>query len=299
MTQAINAADLIINKQGRIYHIDLKPSEIASTIILVGDPQRVSCVSQYFDTLEVKRSHREFITHTGYIGNKRLSVVSTGISTANIDIVLNEIDALWNIDFETRQPKANLTTLEFIRIGTAGCMQASIEPGRFVASRYAVGLDNLQAFYPIEHTQSELALQAALQNHCQHVSPAIQLQFVGGSDALLKQFDQRCYQGITLTCPGFYAPQARHLRLPSMMPSLFEQLLSFNYQNEVITNFEMETSAIYGLARAFGHQFISLSVMLNNRVTGVDLTNKPYHIDQLIQHTLEQLTVNNHVAIPS
>lgn len=299
MTQPINAADLIINEHGRIYHIDLLPQEIAQTIILVGDPQRVDCVSQYFDSIEVRRSHREFITHTGYVGNKRLSVVSTGISTANIDIVLNEIDALWNIDFVTRQPKYELTTLQFVRVGTAGAMQASIVPGSFVASRYAVGLDNLQAFYPVEHTQMELALQAALQNHCHNVNPAIQFLFIGGTESLLRCFSDRCYQGITLTCPGFYAPQMRHLRLPSMMPQLFEQLLSFDYQNEVMANFEMETSAIYGLARAFNHQFISLSVMVNNRVTGIDLAHKPYHIDQLIQYTLEQLTVEQHVALSS
>lgn len=299
MAQTINAADLIVNSQGRIYHVDLAPGDIAQTIILVGDPHRVGCVSQYFDRIELKRSHREFITHTGYIGNKRLSVVSTGISTANIDIVLNEIDALWNIDFETRQPKTNLTTLQFIRIGTAGGLQASMSPGSFVVSRYAVGLDNLQAFYPIEHSDVELALQAAFQNHCQSLQPAIQPQFIHGSQMLLQHFKQHCYQGITLTCPGFYAPQARHLRLPSMMPQLFEQILSFSYHDEVITNFEMETSAIYGLARAFGHQFISLSVMLNNRVTGVDLQYKSYYIDQLIQYVLEQLTVTDYVTIPS
>lgn len=299
MSQTLSQADLIINSQGRIYHLDLAPGEIASSIILVGDPARVACVSQYFDTIEYQRQHREFITHTGYLNGQRLSVVSTGISTANIDIVINEIDALWNIDFATRQIKHELTTLQFVRIGTAGAMQASIQPGQFVASRYAVGLDNLQAFYPIEYTDDELALQAALQNHCQSLQPAIQPQFIHGSESLLQRFAAGCYQGITLTCPGFYAPQARHLRLPSVMPRLFEQLLSFDHHGEVITNFEMETSAIYGLARAFGHQFMSLSVMVNNRVTGADLAYKAYYIDQLIQYTLECVTQADYVQIPS
>lgn len=262
----IAESELIINNRGAVYHLDVRPEEIAHTIILVGDPDRVKKVSAHFDSIEHQLQHREFITHTGYIGNKRLSVVSTGIGPDNIDIALNELDALVNIDFDTRQIKANLTTLQICRFGTSGSLQAHIPVDSFVASTHGLGLDNLLNYYAYQPSNTEAAIaNAFIEQTGLHNSVTIPYVFEG-STTLLSKFGNNFYKGITVTCPGFYGPQGRVLRLPLRSPGLINKLTQFNFNTQQITNFEMETSAIYGLGKLLGHQCMSVNAIVANRV---------------------------------
>jgi uridine phosphorylase len=264
--QRIAESELIINSRGAIYHLDLLPNEIAYTIITVGDPDRVGMVSRHFDKIEVKRQHREFISHTGYIGSKRLTVLSTGIGPDNIDIVLNELDALANIDFGTRLVHEQLTHLNIIRIGTSGSLQADIPVDSFVASTHGLGLDNLLNFYRLEHNQEENQLLQSFITHTQLNSTISQPYVSGASPSLLKHFVTNFHHGITVTCPGFYGPQGRVLRLGIKNPELINRLTHFTFGQHRITNFEMETSGIYGLGRLLGHNCLSLSAIVANRV---------------------------------
>lgn len=288
--QRIAESELIITNRGAIYHLDLRPEELAPTVITVGDPNRVAEVSKYFDAMEVKRQHREFSTHTGRIGNKRISVVSTGIGPDNIDIVLNELDALVNIDFETRMIKPSLTTLDIVRVGTSGSLQGDIPVDSFVASTHGLGLDNLLNYYRVEHNESELQLLQSFTTHTQlhaHIShPYISL----ASGSLLKHFVDGFYQGITVTCPGFYGPQGRVLRLGIKNPELIDRLTEFRFGPHRIANFEMETSAIYGLSRLLGHHCLSLSAIVANRIAKTFSANSGKAIDLLIQKTLQILS---------
>jgi uridine phosphorylase len=261
----IAESELIINQRGAIYHIDLRTEELAETIITVGDPDRVAVVSKHFDKIEVKRQHREFISHTGYIGNKRITVISTGIGPDNIDIVVNELDALKNIDFETRTVKQNLTPLTIIRLGTSGALQGDIPVDSFVAGTHGLGLDNLLHYYRLESNMEEQQLLQQFIAHTQ-LSGKIQPYIVSGSGAIVKHFVKGFHQGITVTCPGFYGPQGRVLRLGLANPHLVENLSSFAFGNHRITNFEMETSAIYGLGKLLGHHCLSVNVIVANRV---------------------------------
>lgn len=263
----IAESELIINNRGAVYHLDCRPEELAHTIITVGDPDRVKEVSKYFDKIEFQNNHREFVTHTGYIGNKRLSCVSTGIGPDNIDIVLNELDALVNIDFETRQIREQLTTLDIIRFGTSGSLQEEIPVDSFVASTHGLGLDNMMHFYRVSPNEEEKQLIQAFSTHTQlstgNVFPYINM----ASGALIKHFTQGFHQGITVTCPGFYGPQGRILRLGLAYPQLIDNLTDFQFGNHRISNFEMETSAIYGLGKALGHHCLSLSAIVANRIS--------------------------------
>jgi len=264
--QPIAASELIINTRGAVYHLDLRPEELASTVITVGDPFRVKEVSKHFDRIEVQREHREFVTHTGYIGNKRLSVVSTGIGPDNIDIVLNELDALVNIDFETRLIRPELTQLSIVRMGTSGSLQADIPVDSFVASTHGLGLDNLLNFYRLEQNVEENSLLPSFITHTQLNSSITNPYISSAAPGLLKHFVEDFYQGITVTCPGFYGPQGRILRLGIRNPGLIDRLTHFRFGNHFIANFEMETSGIYGLGRLLGHQCLSLSAIVANRV---------------------------------
>ncbi|HPH24616.1 MAG TPA: nucleoside phosphorylase, partial [Chitinophagaceae bacterium] len=208
----IAESELIINSRGAIYHIDLKPDELANTIITVGDPDRVAVVSKHFDSVEVKRQHREFISHTGYIGKKRITVISTGIGPDNIDIVVNELDALKNIDIDNRTIKANHTPLTIIRLGTSGALQADIPVDSLVAGTHGLGLDNLLNFYRLESNTEEQQMLQQFIAHTQ-LTGNIQPYLVAGSSHILKHFVDGFHQGITVTCPGFYGPQGRILRL--------------------------------------------------------------------------------------
>jgi uridine phosphorylase len=282
----IAESELIINQRGAIYHLNLRPEELANSIITVGDPDRVGEVSKYFDRIEHKSQHREFITHTGFIGNKRISVISTGIGTDNIDIVFNELDALVNIDFETRCIKKELTSLSIIRIGTAGSLQASIPIDGFVVSTHGLGIDNLLNFYRHEENEEEKQLLHSFvtftQLHNRFSYPYIN----SASASLIKHFVEDYYQGITVTCPGFYGPQGRILRLGLSTPSLIDRLTQFQFGNHHIANFEMETAAIYGLGKILGHHCLSISAIVANRITKEFSKDGNATVDKLIQKTL-------------
>lgn len=285
----IAESELIINSRGAVYHLNLRPEELADTVITVGDPGRVAEVSKHFDRIEGRYEHREFITHTGYIGNKRFSVLSSGIGTDNIDIVMNELDALANIDFETRTIRPELRRLKIIRIGTSGSLQADIPVDSFVASTHGLGIDNLLNFYRRENNDEELAIVQEFINHTKigaHVSvPAI----ASAAPMLQKYFVEGYHQGITVTCPGFYGPQGRILRLGLQYPELVDQLTSFRYGNHRISNFEMETAAIYGLGKLLNHYCLSLNAIVANRVKQEFSKDGAKAVEALIVKSLEIL----------
>ena len=225
----IAESELIINPRGAVYHLDLRPDEIADTIITVGDPDRVAEVSKYFDAIEVKRQHREFISHTGRVGSKRLTVLSSGIGPDNIDIVINELDALANIDFDSRQIKPQLRALNIIRLGTSGSLQADIPVDSFVASTHGLGIDNLLHFYRIQQNDEEEQLLQSFITHTQITAPMSMPYIHGAAPSLLKHFVKPFHQGITVTCPGFYGPQGRILRLGIRNPHLINRLTDFRF----------------------------------------------------------------------
>lgn len=285
--QPILGSELILNQRGAIYHLDLTPEELAPLIILVGDPARVRQVSRHFDTCEIIRQNREFITHTGHFHKKRISVISTGIGTDNIDIVLNEIDALVNIDFGTRMVKKDPVHLQIIRIGTAGSLQQDIPVDSFVASTHGLGIDNLLNFYRHQHNDEEqLLVQSFItqtQLHNRFSNPYIS----SCSPSLIKYFVKDFHQGITVTSPGFYGPQGRILRLGLSNPEFIDHLTRFSFGHHRILNFEMETAAIYGLGRMLGHQCLSLSTIVANRISGEVSKDIAAAVDKLILKTME------------
>ncbi len=284
----IAASELIINSRGAAYHVNCRPEEIANTILTVGDPDRVKEVSKHFDKIEFINYHREFVTHTGYVGKTRISVTSTGIGPDNIDIVLNELDALVNIDFETRTLKENLTSLNIIRVGTSGSLQAAIPVDSIVASTHAIGLDNLMHFYRFSNNDEETSIQQAFATHVQ-IDNITKPYVFGASPSLLKEFVADIHHGITVTCPGFYAPQGRVLRLGLAQPNLIDSLTSFSFGNHHISNFEMETSAIYGLGKTLGHHCLSLSAIVANRISKEFSKDGNAAVENLILKTLEVL----------
>lgn len=283
--QRIAESELIINARGAVYHLNLRPEELATNVITVGDPDRVAIVSRYFDRMESQFQHREFVSHTGYIGNKRITVVSTGIGPDNIDIVLNELDALVNIDFETRTIKPQLRSLNIIRVGTSGSLQEDIPVDSFVASTHGLGLDNLLNFYRQQHNDQETELLQSFVTHTQLT--ATQPYITSAGATLLKHFVDGYHQGITVTCPGFYGPQGRVLRLGVQNPTLIDRLTAFNYGPHRITNFEMETAAIYGLGQLLGHQCLSISAIVANRISKSFTSNGEALIDKMIRQALE------------
>lgn len=282
----IAESELIINSRGAVYHLDLCPEELAGTIITVGDPDRVERVSKYFDKVEVKRQHREFVSHTGYLGKKRITVVSTGIGPDNIDIVLNELDALVNIDFGTRLVKSHSTTLNIIRVGTSGSLQTGIPVDSLVASTHGLGLDNLLNYYRMEHNDQENQLLQSFVTHTQLQNQIYPYISMAGS-FLLKHFVEGFHQGITVTCPGFYGPQGRVLRLGLRYPQLIDRLTAFRFGQYQISNFEMETAAIYGLGKLLGHHCLSLSAIVANRIAREFTKDGDALMERLIKKTLE------------
>ncbi len=283
---AIGASELIINDRGAVYHLNVRPEELADTIITVGDPERVATVSKYFDRIEHKCEHREFITHTGYVSNKRISVLSTGIGPDNIDIALNEVDALANIDFDTRTIKEQKKSVSVIRMGTCGSLQGEVGVDQLVAGTHGLGIDNLLHFYKAENNPEEQAILSAFEQHTQITNFKIQPYIATASAGLIKHFTDGYSHGITVTCPGFYGPQGRILRLPLNMPNLVDQMTSFRYGNHHIANFEMETSAIYGLCNLLGHQCLSINVIVANRVKKEFSKDPAKAVDSMIQKTL-------------
>ena len=284
--QAIGASELIINDRGAIYHLNVRPEEIADTIITVGDPERVAEVSKYFDRVEHKLAHREFITHTGYIGQKRISVLSTGIGPDNIDITLNEIDALANINFDTRSINDQKKSVSIIRMGTCGSLQGEVGVNELVAGTHGLGIDNVLHFYERENNEEEKAILAAFDEHTKINAHKIQPYIATASAGLLKHFTEGYSHGITVTCPGFYGPQGRILRLPLKMPNLVDQMTSFKYGQHRIANFEMETSAIYGLCNLLGHQCLSINVIIANRVKKEYSKDMGKAVDHMIEKSL-------------
>jgi len=283
----IAESELIINQRGAIYHLNVRPEEIAPTVITVGDPDRVAEVSKHFDRIEHQLQHREFITHTGYIGKKRITCLSSGIGPDNIDIVLNEVDALFNIDFNTRTIKSELTPIHIFRLGTSGSLQKTIPVDSYVAGTHGLGLDNLLHFYRKDINEEEKQLIQAFVTHTQLHHQFSYPYITSAGASLLKHFVQGYHQGITVTCPGFYGPQGRVLRLGLTNPQLVDSLSTFRFGNHRISNFEMETSAIYGLGKMLGHQCLSLNVIVANRIQKKFSSDPAAAVQGLIRTSLE------------
>lgn len=286
--QKLSEADLIINPDGSIYHLNLLPEDIADTVITVGDLDRVAEVSKYFDSIEVKKGKREFITHTGYIGKKRITVLSTGIGTDNIDIVFNELDALVNIDFESREVKKELKSLDIIRIGTSGAVQKDIPMGTILASSFGLGFDALMHYYIHEVSGNEHTLLDSVKSHFSHIKN-IHPYVTAADQSLLNSIGKGMETGITITAPGFYAPQGRQVRAKNAVPNFIELLNSFSEGNNRITNLEMETAGIYALAKALGHKALSVNAILASRVK-FEFSKEPNKIvEKAIKTVLERL----------
>lgn len=265
MGQELSAADLIINPDGSIYHLNLLPEDVADTVITVGDPDRVPEVSKHFDAVELRKGGREFITHTGRLGKKRITVISTGIGTDNIDIVLNELDALVNVDFKTRQVKKELRSLNIIRIGTSGAVQDDVPMGTILASSFGLGMDALMNYYMHELSGDEHSLLDGIKTHFSHLK-GINPYLTAADKELLSTIGREMEKGITVTAPGFYAPQGRQVRAKNAIPNLILQLNSFRHSGYRITNLEMETAGIYALAKVLGHKALSVNAILASRV---------------------------------
>lgn len=290
MPTPLASSELVLNPDGSIYHLNLLPGDIATTVITVGDPERVDRVATHFDSIEVSKHKREFKTVTGSYKGKRLTVISTGIGTDNIDIVFNELDALVNIDFNTRTIKKKHTPLTMVRIGTSGAIQPAIPIDSFLISEKAIGFDNLLHFYG-NTTFLDLRFVEAFVNHTQW-NPNKSTPYVTAADTdLVSRFfkSKEFQKGITATNVGFYGPQGRVVRLALQDASLNDKLASFQYKNQTITNLEMETSGIYGLAVLLGHRAVSLNAILANRVTGAFSKQPEETIEKLILKTLEIL----------
>lgn len=287
----LQSSELILNDDGSIYHLNLQPHQIAPTIITVGDPERVTSVSQHFDHIEHRVHKREFYTHTGLLNGKRISVISTGIGTDNIDIVINELDALVNIDFKQRTIKPDFTQLDIIRIGTSGAVQPDIDTDSFVLSQRGIGLDSLLHWY--DNDGGDIAFAKAIKQQL-NLSQQLSSPYVIGCDQQLAQlFTSETMQlGNTITNVGFYGPQSRKLRLPIAHTKLENRIQQFNYQGESITNLEMETAGIYAMAYLLGHRAVSLNAILANRSTRKFSKQPQQTVDALIRFTLERLTQN-------
>lgn len=286
---AIKNSELILNSDGSIYHLHLKPSDIADTLIFVGDQERVGEVTKYFDRIDFEMQSREFKTQTGSYKGKRLSVISTGIGPDNIDIVLNELDALVNIDFNTREIKATKTSLSIVRIGTSGALQPDIDVDNFVISSYGMDINGMLQSYKIDaikHADIEAAFVKHTQWSPQKPYPVI-IENSKQLEAKLKS--DQTLNGLTATCGGFYGPQGRVLRLELQDDSLNHKMDSFDYKGLRVTNFEMETSAIYGLSKLLGHKACSMNAILANRALGTFSKTPLATIDKLIVYTLNKL----------
>jgi len=285
----IASSELILNPDGSVYHLNLKPENIAHDIIFVGDPDRVEKITQFFDSIEFSIQKREFKTQTGIYKGKRLTVLSTGIGPDNIDIVLNELDALVNIDLNTRQPKEQLTALNIIRIGTSGSIQADIPVDSFVLSQYGIGLDNMLRSYIVDevtHKDIEEAFITQTEWNLQKGRPYA----IACSEVLEKRIESnQMHKGITCTVGGFYGPQGRVLRLPIQDSDLNSKMDHFQFNGNRITNLEMETTAIYGLSALLGHNALSLNAIIANRATGTFSEDPTKAVDELIAYTLDKL----------
>lgn len=286
----IQSSELILNPDGSVYHLNLKPEHIARDIIFVGDQNRVEKITKLFDSIEFSAQKREFKTQTGTYKGKRITVMSTGIGPDNIDIVMNELDALVNINLETRQPKENLTSLNIIRIGTSGSLQADIPVDSFVMSTFGLGLDNMLRSYLIDEI-SNTEIEDAFIKHTDWDLKKGKPYVIACSEKLEKIIESnRIHKGITATAGGFYGPQGRVLRLNIQDENLNSKMDNFSFEENRITNLEMETAAIYGLSTLLGHHALSLNAIIANRASGT-FSKDPYKaVDELIVYTLEKLS---------
>ncbi|MFM7859305.1 MAG: nucleoside phosphorylase [Flammeovirgaceae bacterium] len=282
----ISETDLILNPDGSVYHLSLLPKNISDIIIAVGDPSRVYMVSQYFDEVEFEMNKREFITHVGKYKEKRITVISTGIGTDNIEIFFNELDALVNIDLKTREPRARKKRLKIIRVGTSGALQEDIPVGSHLISDYGVGLDNLMSFYDLPMDDYETGLAHDIQKK---TGLPFMPYVVKGSGELREQIGKEMLVGNTVTCPGFYAPQGRELRLPIRFPRLLEDLNYYHKGDFWLTNFEMETSAYFAMGRMLGHDVASANAIIANRVKNKFSKNPARVIESLIKKVLDRV----------
>ncbi len=286
----LSPSELILNSDGSIYHLNLLPEDIAQTIITVGDPERVDQVSRHFDTIETRKGKREFHAHTGHLKGKRLTVISTGIGTDNIDIVLNELDALVNINFDTRTVKEQHSSLDIVRIGTSGALQPDIPIDSFLLSELAMGFDGLMHFYAHKEIDQPEIAKAFVKQTGWNAKKAYPYVVQCDPELMSKLSSNHIRFGLTITNTGFYGPQSRSLRLPLPETDLPLKITAFRHENHCITNLEMETSGIYLLAKLLGHRAVSMNCILANRNTGTFSENPEIAVDNLIRYVLERLT---------
>ena len=285
MSRIIPASELILNADGSVYHLHLKPENLASLVFTVGDPDRVELVSRYFDQIDFKTKKREFVTHTGRIGSKKVTVMSTGMGTDNIEILMTELDALVNVDLQNRTLKTSHTSLQIVRLGTSGAMQEDIPVGSLLASEKAVGLDTLMQFYP-ELSES--------QEWGHLLQEKLNLGFTpyqaAASENLMNQLSEDFFRGITLTCPGFYAPQGRSIRLKPKLDQMIERISKLEIEGKRLTNFEMETAGYYAMGQLLGHEVLSLNAIVANRITGEFDKEAEKTVDTMIRAALKSFT---------
>lgn len=278
LNNRIPESELLINEDGSIYHLHLKPENLASLVFTVGDPDRVALVSKYFDQIDFKASKREFVTHTGRVNGKRVTVMSTGMGTDNIEILMTELDALVNVDLATRKVKTELSSLQIIRLGTSGSMQIDLKVGSILASQKAIGLDTLMQFYPNLAGNQSLALA---------VQEKLDLPFTPYQSAasleLLEKLPSDFVRGITLTAPGFFAPQGREVRLKPKLDQMIEKLSAINLNGDRLTNFEMETAGYYAMGELLGHEMLSLNAIVANRPSGEVDKEAEKTVDRMIR----------------
>ena len=284
----IAPSELPLNADGSVYHLHLHPSQLADRIVLVGDPGRVETVSQYFDRVEVKVQNRELLTHTGFLNGERISVISTGMGTDNIDIVLTELDALANVDLTTRQVKKEHKSLELIRIGTSGSLRHDFPLGGFCASTHGLGLDGLMNYYAADESLFDRDLEEAICRHLQLPPRLARPYVVPCSEDLMQRIGYDMLQGITATAPGFFGPQGREVRLPNTVPQQNDRLASFSDGKHRVSNLEMETAALYGMGRSLGHKTLTVCLLIANRADKTFCEDYHPKMQTLIKTVLER-----------
>ncbi len=288
----ITQTGLMQNADGSIYHLNVSPGDIADTVILVGDPNRTELVAQHFDETEVDKHKREFVVKTGRIGQQRLTVIGTGIGAGNIDIVLNEVDALVNVDFTTRTIKSEKKSLQFIRLGTCGSLKADIPVDSYILSTHALSFDGLLNYYHYQAHANEKKLLQSLTDYFSDFPMQDNIYVSEASSSLTSLFNENYHKGITLTCSGFYGPQHRRLRAPLIKEDIIEKAANFAFEDISLVNFEMETAAIYGLSRLFHHQACSISLVVANRFSKNVSKNPEKGVKRMINDALEKILQN-------
>lgn len=290
MSKIIESSEMPLNPDGSIYHLHLQPEQIADKVILVGDPGRVSTVSRLFDRIDFKVQNRELYTHTGMLNGKRISVLSTGMGTDNIDIVVNELDALVNVDLARREPKDKKTSLQLIRLGTSGSLRADYPVNRFCAATHGLGFDGLLNYYAVNENIFDKAMEKALLEHLQMPASLARPYIVPCTQSLMDKMGYDMLQGITATASGFFGPQGRVVRLPLTFPEQNDRLETFEYNGYKVSNLEMETSALYGLGQSLGHETLTICVLVANRITKDFSENYKPHVEKLIETVLTRFT---------